>query len=200
MWLIVGLSLGCNLSAQVEPNAGQWKTWVITSGSALRVPPPPDANGTAAEIQSVKKCVASRNSAALAQIHFWDAGAPGYRWMQITEQLAVSEGLGTPLQTRALALVAAAIYDSMGEAAIAHLKADGSSQLFSGSFPGGIGVWGSPKPVAPQAGNWHPWLLIYAARCLNWPDVGRPGRPAGRREGARRRRELNVFRDFRALV
>jgi len=25
-----------------------------------------------------------RNQAALAQIHFWDAGAPGYRWMQLT--------------------------------------------------------------------------------------------------------------------
>src|SRR5579871_1054026 len=112
MWLIFGLSLGCNMLAQVEPNAGQWKTWVISSGSVLRLPPPPDANGTSAEIQWVKECVANRSSAALAQIHFWDAGAPGYRWMQMTEQLAVSEGLATPLQTRALSLVAAAIYDA----------------------------------------------------------------------------------------
>jgi hypothetical protein len=111
-WLIVGLSLACNMSAQVEPNAGQWKTWVIASGSALRLPAPPDANSTAAEIQWVKECLANRNQAALAQIHFWDAGAPGYRWMQLAEQLAVSQGLSTPLQTRALSLVAAAIYDS----------------------------------------------------------------------------------------
>jgi hypothetical protein len=41
---------------------------------------------------------------------FWDSGAPGYRWMHLTEQLAVSKGLAAPLQTRALALVAAAIY------------------------------------------------------------------------------------------
>jgi membrane-associated phospholipid phosphatase len=252
MGFIVGLSVGWNLSAQVEPNAGQWKTWVITSGSALRLPAPPDANGTAAEIQWVKKCIANRNPAALAQIHFWDAGAPGYRWMQLTEQLAVSEGLSTPLETRALALVAAAIYDStvaawdskyaygrqhpseidptvttvvtptaspsypsehavtagaaaavlaylfpdqvpsvaemanqagqsrilagvafpsdvisgmdmgtqVGQAAIAYAKADGSSQVFTGAFPGGAGIWGSPKPVAPLAGTWHPWVLM----------------------------------------
>jgi len=112
MWLIAGLSLACNLSAQVEPNAGQWKTWVIASGGALRLPVPPDADGTAAEIQWLKDCVAKRNQAVLAQIHFWDAGAPAYRWMQLAQQLAVSEGLPTPLQTRALSLVAAAIYDS----------------------------------------------------------------------------------------
>jgi len=110
--LITGLALGGTLSAQVEPRAGQWKTWVIASGSALRLPPPPDAAGTAAEIQWVKECVAARDQAGLTQIHFWDAGAPGYRWMQLTEQLAVSEGLATPLQTRALSLVAAAIYDA----------------------------------------------------------------------------------------
>jgi len=37
--------------------------------------------------------VAAQNQAALTQVYFWDAGAPGYRWMQLTEQLAVSKGL-----------------------------------------------------------------------------------------------------------
>src|SRR5260370_2439910 len=110
--LITALALAGNLSAQVEPQAGQWKTWVIPSGSALRLPAPPDAADTAAEIQWLKDSAAARNQAALTQIHFWDAGAPGYRWMQLTEQLAVSKGLATPLQTRALSLVAAAIHDA----------------------------------------------------------------------------------------
>src|SRR5260370_12633474 len=44
----------------------------------------------------------------------------------------------------------------VGQAAIAYAKADGSNQVFSGSFPGAPGVWGSPKPVAPLAGTWHP--------------------------------------------
>src|SRR5437868_9627574 len=111
--LISGLlALGGNLLAQVEPHAGQWKTWVIASGSAFRLPPPPDAAATADEINLVKDYVAARDQSALTQFHFWDAGAPGYRWMQLTERLAVSEGLPAPLQTRALSLVAAAIYDA----------------------------------------------------------------------------------------
>ena len=27
--------------AQIEPNAGKWRTWVISSGRDYRVPPPP---------------------------------------------------------------------------------------------------------------------------------------------------------------
>lgn len=251
MSLMAGLTLACNMSAQVEPNAGQWKTWVIASGKALRLPAPPDANATTAEIQWIKDCLPNRNQAALAQIHYWDAGAPGYRWMQLAEQLAVSEGLTTPLQTRTLSLVAAAIYDStvaawdskyaymrqhpsdidptittivkptaspsypsehavtagaaaavlaylfpdqassvsemanqagqsrilagvafpsdvisgmdlgnqVGQAVIAYANADGSNQVFAGSFPAVPGVWSSPKPVSPLAGTWQPWLL-----------------------------------------
>jgi membrane-associated phospholipid phosphatase len=110
--LAAGLAVCCCALAQVEPHAGGWKTWVIPSGSAFRLPAPPDDAGTAAEIQSVKNGIGERSLAALGQIRFWDAGAPGYRWMQLTAQLAVSEGLPTPMQTRALSLVAAAIYDS----------------------------------------------------------------------------------------
>ena len=47
-WLIGGLVLAGTLSAQVEPHAGQWKTWVIPSGATYRLPAPPDAAGTAA--------------------------------------------------------------------------------------------------------------------------------------------------------
>src|SRR5260370_21909969 len=109
---IAVLSGTYHVAAQTEPQAGQWKTWVIASGSAYRLPPPPDDAATAAELAVVKDSSANRTAAELAQIRFWDAGAPGYRWMQLTQQLAVSEGLAAPLQTRALALVAAAIYDA----------------------------------------------------------------------------------------
>jgi membrane-associated phospholipid phosphatase len=109
---VTGLSLVGSLSAQVEPNAGRWKTWVIPSGGTLRLAAPPNDATTAAEILQIKSAISQLDTATIEQIHFWDAGAPGYRWMQMTEQLAVSEGLPTPLQTRALALVGAAIYDA----------------------------------------------------------------------------------------
>src|SRR5579883_1916986 len=98
-------------SAQIEPKAGQWKTWVIPNGSALRLPAPPAADATAAELQQVKQSIVDQ--ATLDAIRFWDAGSPGYRWMQTAVQAVVSAGLPTPMQTRALALVAAAISDGM---------------------------------------------------------------------------------------
>jgi membrane-associated phospholipid phosphatase len=112
VFFVAGLSLAGGLSAQVEPNAGRWKTWVIASGGTLRLAAPPDDATTAFEILQIKKAISQLDSTTLEQIHFWDAGAPGYRWMQTAEQLAISEGLATPLQTRALALVAAAMYDA----------------------------------------------------------------------------------------
>src|SRR5690242_5643142 len=109
---LLGASMTCTLLAQVEPGAGKWKTWVISSGAALRLPAPPDDQITATELQWVKECVPQRDQATLANIRYWDAGSPGYRWMLLAEQFVVNDGLATPLQTRALALVAAAISDA----------------------------------------------------------------------------------------
>ena len=43
-------ALAQSVSQPVEPNAGQWKTGAISSGKDYRVPPPPDAAATRAEI------------------------------------------------------------------------------------------------------------------------------------------------------
>ena len=38
-FLLIMLSLGCSVSsAQIEPNAGKWKTWVLTSGDGAAAP------------------------------------------------------------------------------------------------------------------------------------------------------------------
>jgi membrane-associated phospholipid phosphatase len=47
----------------------------------------------------------------------------------------------------------------VGQAVIAYAKADGSGQVFTGSFPAAPGVWSSPTPVTPLAGAWRPWVL-----------------------------------------
>ena len=99
------------LSAQVEPNAGEWK-WVISSGSAMRLPAPPASDVTATELQWVKDCVNRRDQTTLNGIHYWDEGAPAYRWMQLALQYVVNSNLAGPQQTRALALIAVAISDA----------------------------------------------------------------------------------------
>lgn len=37
-------------AGQIEPQAGAWKTWAITSGKDYRVPPPPNADATKTEL------------------------------------------------------------------------------------------------------------------------------------------------------
>src|ERR1700724_3116963 len=93
---LFGASMMCTLMAQVEPGAGKWKTWVIPSGSALRLPAPPDGEITTTELQWVRECVPQRDQTALSTIRYWDAGPPGYRWMQLAEQYVINAGLPAP--------------------------------------------------------------------------------------------------------
>jgi len=69
--------------AQVEPKAGTWSTWVASPVNQLRLPAPPAAANTPAEIQIIKNLMAEGNDTTRAQIAYWDAGSPAYRWEQI---------------------------------------------------------------------------------------------------------------------
>ena len=101
-----------NSWSQVEPNAGKWKTWVLSSGNQLRLPAPPTNDATAGELRAVREYLAALNPAALEQIAFWDAGSPAFRWIQIAIQELNRRNIATPLATRALALVSVAMYDA----------------------------------------------------------------------------------------
>ncbi len=140
----LGMSMMSPLIAQVEPGAGKWKTWVIPSGSALRLPAPPDGVITATELQWVKESVSQRDQATLAAIRFWDAGSPGYRWLQLAEQSVVNAGLPAPLQTRAFALVAAAIAD-------ATIAAWDSKYTYNRSHPSDLDPTVAPVVAVPQS-------------------------------------------------
>ena len=132
------------LSAQVEPDAGHWKTWVIPSGSAMRLPAPPASDITAMELQLVKDCVDRRDQTTLNTIHFWDAGAPAHRCMQLAQQYVVNSSLAGPQQTRALALVAAAISD-------ATITAWDSKYAYNRQRPSALDPTVAPVVAVPQS-------------------------------------------------
>ncbi len=97
---------------QVEPNAGKWRTWVISSGKDYRVPPPPSAPQTQFELRELQKLVSTNNAQTREQIKFWDAGAPGYRWMDLISARIFA---GTPTSAyshRVQTYVALAMYDA----------------------------------------------------------------------------------------
>lgn len=101
-----------NPPQRIEPHAGDWKTWVIPSGLAYRVPPPPGMAETRAELQEVRRAVANLDRNQLGKVKHWDAGAPAYRWIEMIEKRI---NAGEPLTAhphRPLAYVALAIYDA----------------------------------------------------------------------------------------
>jgi membrane-associated phospholipid phosphatase len=88
MLLLVILFIGAHLHAQVEPAAGNWKTWFISSGKDYRLAAPPSYKDEIAQVISRQQ---NLDSAGRAQIIFWSAGAPGYRWHEMMSKLWMND-------------------------------------------------------------------------------------------------------------
>jgi membrane-associated phospholipid phosphatase len=119
--LLVSLASAAPLHAQpfarvgdsaVEPGAGEWHTWVISSGKDFRVPPPPGPAATRAELRAMNDLIAAAPPAAAQQIAFWDAGAPGYRWIDLISQRILAATPTTAFPHRVYTYVALAMYDA----------------------------------------------------------------------------------------
>lgn len=98
---------------QIEPHAGQWQTWVIASGSQMRLAPPPDHSATKDEIKQLKNMAAQRDAAARDSVAYWNAGSPSYRWVQLLLDHIQQKPFSNPRNSRALSLLNVAIYDAM---------------------------------------------------------------------------------------
>ena len=84
------LLFAVQLQAQVEPGAGSWKTWFISSGKDYRLPAPSSYKNEIAEVLARQK---NLDAATKQQIIFWNAGAPGYRWQEMMNKMwAVDTG------------------------------------------------------------------------------------------------------------
>ena len=82
--LAAALLMTVQLYAQLEPDAGNWKTWFITSAKDWRLPAPPSYKDEISEVLSRQK---NLDAAGLQQILFWNAGAPAYRWQEMMSKL-----------------------------------------------------------------------------------------------------------------
>jgi membrane-associated phospholipid phosphatase len=112
--LVAGLSpLHAQDKESSGPQAGTWKTWVIASGAALRVGPPPDGAATEKELDELAQLAAGRDQAALDRFAYWDTGSPSYRWSEIAVAEHLKAGVPWQVASRDLALMHIAIYDAM---------------------------------------------------------------------------------------
>jgi hypothetical protein len=97
---------------QIEPQAGRWKTWVLTNGAQFRLPEPPDGRAQQVELRDLMNRANRRDAATLNAISFWDSGPPAYRWNEIAVARLVRDGLSGPRSARILSLLNVAIYDA----------------------------------------------------------------------------------------
>jgi membrane-associated phospholipid phosphatase len=115
--LIVGLlGIGAFVFAQssqskmIEPNAGTWKTWVISSGSSLRLAAP-NRSQEIAEVAALKAI--SRDAKALEGVAYWNSGSPSYRWVQIMLDQYDKVPLAPVRNIRTMSMMNVAIYDAI---------------------------------------------------------------------------------------
>jgi membrane-associated phospholipid phosphatase len=111
--LFTGCTMAVAPSHQIEPQAGQWQTWVLTSSDEVRPAQPPDQAASLAEIAELKTMIAQRDAAAEAQVAYWDAGSPSYRWIEIALNQFKSKPISNPRIARGMSLMNVAIYDAM---------------------------------------------------------------------------------------
>ena len=97
---------------QIEPDAGNWRTWVISSGTDYRVPPPPKASETRRELRALEDVISHNDAQARQQIAFWDAGSPAYRWIDLLNARMLAGTPTTPYPHRVYTYVALAMYDA----------------------------------------------------------------------------------------
>ena len=100
------------ISNPIEPNAGNWRTWVISSGRDYRVPAPPGAAETRAELRAMADLMANNDETVRQQIKFWDAGAPPYRWIDLINARLLAGTPTTAFPHRVYTYVALAMYDA----------------------------------------------------------------------------------------
>ena len=86
---------------------------VLASGQELRLPPPPDAQATATELQELRTLAGQRDAAAHERIRFWDFWAPSHRWNEMLTDTAVANNLPAVATIRAFAILNVALADAL---------------------------------------------------------------------------------------
>jgi len=118
--VLVGVMAACGGSddpdaAGAEPGVGTWRTWVLPSAVAIRVPPPP-ASGSAqakADLAEVERLSDERTAAVVESVRKWSGPLPSGPWMTVAFELVSAQAKNPPLSTRNYALVQGAMYDAM---------------------------------------------------------------------------------------
>ncbi|MGH2704364.1 MAG: phosphatase PAP2 family protein [Actinomycetota bacterium] len=96
-----------------DPGAGGWKTWVLSSGRQIKVPPPPSGQKASADAAEVRRLAAEPTDEATKQIEHWDQEPAGKPWHELNLELVAASVKDPPLASRGYALMDVALYDTV---------------------------------------------------------------------------------------
>ncbi|MGQ0647500.1 MAG: phosphatase PAP2 family protein, partial [Gemmatimonadaceae bacterium] len=103
------------VQAPFDPLAGTWRTWVIPSGSAYRLGPPPTLTSARfiADLAELRGLAAGgRTASQITAARYWATDAPSLRWELFVDAELRQRDWSIPHAARARAYVSAAIYDA----------------------------------------------------------------------------------------
>ncbi len=97
------------------PKVGQWKTWVLTSGTEIQVPAPPaeTSDQTKAELAELRQLQKERSPSANTAIQYYNAVPATQRWHDLAFALARAEKQSPNRQARLAAILHTALHDAV---------------------------------------------------------------------------------------
>ncbi len=107
IFVAILILMAIQIKAQVEPIAGNWKTWFISSGKDYRLKKPVFNKNEIAEVIAIQQKLSLPDK---DKIVYWNAGAPGYRWQDFIGKLWMSDALQNGMLANML--VGVASYDA----------------------------------------------------------------------------------------
>jgi hypothetical protein len=97
-----------------EPSAGQWKTFILSSGSEIQPPPPLDCRSEKykQQVQDIVAASKNRTTKQLQDTHFWGDIPPPAVWNNILNANITYYGLNVTESARAFAYLNVGMYDA----------------------------------------------------------------------------------------
>ncbi len=142
-----------------EPTAGTWKTWVLESGSEVRVPPPPEAGSAAAKRDSerLKGAIKGRSAREESTARRYGGGLVLKPWLEQNMRLVSGQAKDVPASSRAYSNTSVAIYDAV--VAAMHWK-----YVYKRKAPQGDSI--VPRTPDPSYPSEHATIAGAASRVL----------------------------------
>ena len=97
------------------PKVGQWKTWVLASGTELQVPAPPaeTSDQTKTELAELRQLRQERSPITNTAIQYYNAVPATQRWHDLTFALARAEKQSPNRQARLAGILHTALHDAV---------------------------------------------------------------------------------------